>query len=95
MTTNIFKKAKTQYYQGLINYEGNGIKNEYYQIKDNESQKTHTTTLTKNQNGTTITCTCTQQSLPRKQNLEQGKQPLCSHIITTIIYKIGKTPLPK
>lgn len=85
--TNIWKKAKNIYSAGVVRHEGTNRQNEYYQVEDLETNKTHNVKISNTPNGVLLSCDCTFQSLPRKENLDKGRQAFCSHCIATIFYK--------
>lgn len=89
----IFKKAKLIYNNTLILKKDTGIKGEYYEAQDLISQKWHSITIKTDLYGTTFSCDCTDQSLPHATNLKNGKQALCSHIISVIYKKYFETKI--
>lgn len=91
--SGIFRKGKFQYFGGLVQAEGTGTKSEYVTVTDSESKKTHAVTLTHSEKGLLFTCDCHKQSLPNKDNLDQGRQAICSHFITAVLYKCSKVIL--
>lgn len=91
--SGIFRKGKAQYFMGLVKGEGIGNLKEYIEVQDSESKKTHTVSLENTSKGLLFSCDCHKQSLPNQSNLEQGKQAICSHFITTCLYKCSKITL--
>lgn len=88
MTNQLFRKAKIQHLMqnptpgGSLNKKG--LKKEYWNITDSESQKEHQVSLETDEKGTSANCDCTARSL------HIDKPYLCTHIITLILYKVGK-----
>jgi hypothetical protein len=89
MTTNIFKKAKTAYNNSYIQRTGTSAKNEYFDIKDAESEKWHMVKIETDANGTTATCDC------MSKTFHVDKPTFCSHIIAVIYKKYFDTKLER
>jgi hypothetical protein len=85
--TIIFKKGKNQYYNQLIHKPQTSETKEYYNIRDDESQKTHQLIIEYTQEGIKLSCDCTFKSL------QIDKPTLCSHMITLLLKKCGEVKI--